>query len=678
MARSNDKTTWDRLKQGRLEDENSDELGLFSRGGTTRGMVVLPLAASFRPRQMAKTSANQELYGHLRSLRLGPLDGVGYAPFHLRVTRVARARLPEIPPSVRRGTHVIVAPEKHDSRRIAELGAKRNWRSRVYTLPKNHPFLKTPEGAAMSHPLAFYQRVSKLHGRSEAQNVREAKNFQIYIERAQADETVKKEEVEHDAAGPISMGNLGPTLDVRLAFWDAVNKKEERADAVLQFRLDAELPYWLKPADRREIVTRFVKVFEENKLGFWAAVHRPDVAGGTDPRNFHVHVVWHDRPVKKFGTVENPTPEFEKKKARECRGEDWITLLRRKYADAANNVIREVAKRDKQLPVKMLHPGSYESLGIHVTPQRHEGPKKTALRRAAILTRAARHNLNVEHIDQENVAKNAIRSIEDAIKNCPGWAADLSSFSLVKKLHYDHPAHRQHGQTKVSLDSLRSFLDEVEPLIAEWIEHGTAEKPRRRMILARKLEKAAELIMYWVTQHVRNRADLVAEWEKLDKSELTPPEPVAPVQIVTRRPAQSVRKPTLSRELETRPQPQRVQVTAPIQRAQAAAPVSTQSAPDHTTESKLDLLFHLAIASVTSRDETARKRLRQELTDISPADRQVALTRIRRSLAMLQDGTDAHRRLVEMESLFSDEGDKTQHDSPKPQPKRGSRNDLGR
>ncbi len=678
MARKDDELDWNRIKQGRLEGEKSDEFGLFSRGGATPGIVAFPSMASFRPRQKEKISANQGLYGHLRSLKLGPLDGVGYAPFHLRVARVARAKLPEIPASVRRGTHVIVSPTKKDARRIAELGAKRNWRCRAYTLPKDHPFLKTPEGAAMSHPLAFYQRVSKLHGRSEAQNVREAKNFQIYVERARADEAVKKEEVEHDAAGPISLGNLGPTLDVRLAFWDEVNKKEKRADAVLQFRLDAELPYWLTPADRREIVARFVRVFEENKLGFWAAVHRPDVAGGTDPRNFHIHLIWFDRPVKKFGTVENPSPEFEKKKARECRGEDWVTLLRRKYADAVNDVILEVTERDKRLPIRMLHPGSYESLGIHVTPQRHEGPKKTALRRAGTLTRVARHNLDVAHIDQENVANNAIRSIEDAIKNFPHWANDLSSFSLVKNLHYDHPAHRQHSQAEVSLDTLRSSLDEVEPLIAEWIEHGTKEKPRRRMILSRKLEQAARLITSCVTQHVRSRTFLEAEWEKLDKSEIIPLEPVAPVPTVTRRSAQSIRKPTLSREVETRPQPQRVQVPVPIQRAQTAAPPPNQSAPGQTTTNKVDLLFHLAVASVTSHDETARKRLRQALNDANPADRHDLLSRIRRSRAMLQDGTDVYQWLIEMERLVSGEGDATQHDSPKLQPKRGSRNDLGR
>ncbi len=609
MARNDDKIEWDKLKQGHLEGEQADEFGLFSRGRAAPGMVAIPSVASFRPRQIAKVSVNPELHTRLRALKFGSTANVGYSPFHLHVARVSRAALPKIPASVRRGTHVIISPKKQDVRRVIELGATRNWRCRAYTLPQNHPFLKTPEGAAMAHSLSFFERASRLHGKSEAQSIREAKAFQVYIERARADEDTRKEEVEHDKRGPTSFGNLGQTLDLRLSFWDAIDRMEKRADAILQFRLDAELPYWISPEDRREIVERFVKIFEENGLGYWAAVHLPDVEGGSDPRNIHLHIIWFDRPVKRFGTVDIPFPEFEEKKARECRGADWIALLRRRYADIANDVILKVAERDKQLPIRLLHPGTYESIGIFVTPQAHEGPARTALRRAGKPTRVTQRNLSVERLDQDIRAAAAMRKIDDMIALHARWSTDILALQALKNVQPYHSAHVACNFASNGLNDAHILIFNSKRAASEWEKRSSGSTSRHRMILLDRLEREAAELSLWASDQTHRHANIaghITELTEIARAEeirrntplIRPSRPSAP-----------------SREIPTRIINPRTTVRAP------AGGIYSISAPVDVASKLPEGLFKLLVAAVTASDANTREQFHMRVRAISETER---------------------------------------------------------
>ena len=613
MARKDDELDWNRIKQGHLEGEKSDEFGLFSRGGAAPGMVAIPSMASFRPRQIAKILVNPELHTRLRALKLGSTADVGYAPFHLHVARVSRAALPKIPANVRRGTHVIISPKKRDVRRVIELGAKRNWRCRAYTLPKDHPFLKTSEGAAMAHSLSFFERASRLHGKSEARSIREAKSFQIYIERARADDETRKEEVEHDRLGPISLGNLGPTLDVRLAFWDEINKTEKRADAILQFRLDAELPYWISAEDRRQIVERVVKIFEENGLGYWAAVHLPDVEGGSDPRNIHLHIVWFDRPVKKFGTVDIPFPEFEEKKARECRGADWIALLRRRYADAVNDVILQVAERDKQLPIRLLHPGTYESIGIFVTPQTHEGPARTALRRAGKPTRATQRNLSVERLDQDIRAAAAIRKIDDALALHSRWSADILALQALKNVQPYHSAHVACNFASKGLDDAHLLIFNSKRAAAEWEKRSSGSTSRHRMILLDRLEREAAGLSHWASDQSDRHTNIAGHITELRE--------IARAEEIRRHtlPVRPNRPSPPSREIPTRVINPRPTVRAPTGGMPSAS--KSVDAASRLPEGLLKLL----VAAVTASDAKTREQFHTRVRAISESERRSLL-----------------------------------------------------
>ena len=461
----------------------------------------------------------------------------------------------------------------------------------------------------MAHSLSFFGRASRLHGKSEARSIREARSFQVYIERARADEDTRKEEVEHDRRGPTSFGNLGQTLDLRLSFWDAIDRMEKRADAILQFRLDAELPYWISPEDRREIVERFVKIFEENGLGYWAAVHLPDVEGGSDPRNIHLHIVWFDRPVKRFGTVDIPFPEFEEKKARECRGADWIALLRRRYADVTNDVILKVAERDKQLPIRLLHPGTYESIGIFVTPQVHEGPTRTALRRAGKPTRVTQRNLSVERLDQDIRAAAAMRKIDDTIALHARWSADILALQALKNVQPYHSAHVACNFASNGLNDAHILIFNSKRAASEWEKRSSGSTSRHRMILLDRLERGAAELSLWAndqTHRHENIASHIAELTEIAQAE------------EARRHTPSVRpsRPSSpSREIPTRVINPRPTVRAPV------GGMSSASTPVDVASKLPEGLFALLVAAVTASDANTREQFHMRVQAISESER---------------------------------------------------------
>lgn len=207
---------------------------------------------------------------------------------------------------------------------------------------------------------------------SAARAIRRARDFQNYVERAgpYADQF---DHVESDEHGPILEGNLGKTTLERLDFWKRVDEFETRKNARIQFRIDAELPHWLSPKERRTIVTKFGQFFETRDLFWFAAVHRPPNEG--DQRNHHLHVVFHDRPR---ATKETGDIDFATKKNRSFQGRDWVQALRKDYARICTDVILRSAAEQRIDPPRIYFPGSYADLGIVRSPQKHLGPGRVA------------------------------------------------------------------------------------------------------------------------------------------------------------------------------------------------------------------------------------------------------------------------------------------------------------
>ena len=202
--------------------------------------------------------------------------------------------------------------------------------------------------------------------------------------------------IERDGAAEISegtvcsVGTIGDDGAERAAFWNAVEARE-RADGRVQCRIIAELPHALSPAGRRRIVDDFLELFAERGLAVHVVIHRPDHARaperGGDPRNVHLHVVYHDRPATR---ERRGLWRFAAKKDRGARGAPWIRTLRARYADACNRALAREGRRQR------FDPRSYAALGIDKVPQLHLGPVMAAFERQGRVTRRGAINLVCE------------------------------------------------------------------------------------------------------------------------------------------------------------------------------------------------------------------------------------------------------------------------------------------
>ncbi len=414
--------------------------------------MILRRTVFFAPRKLAMARDAPGL-----SFRSGPASELAHratvAPFHMAHSFVSRSRSRTTPRGVANGTRVAVFPRKAEVAVLRANGGRYHSRHHVWSLPADSAFLRTKTGGAMRSIAAGYAHVRRRDGQGSARHEKTSRLFQDYIERATMAEAQRAEEVEADELGLISIGNLGETRADRQGFWAAVEQAEKRADARLQCRIIAELPYWVEASDRRSIVERFGRIFEDRQLGWWAAVHKPDVAKGSDPRNFHLHLVYHDRAFlgheigfergpdpnapdpNAFGQKDGPLgqkdglgeqkdglrlvragPIFEKFKDREARGEAWIVGIKAQLADIVNDVVLTAALRDGAHPVRLMFPGSYADLGLEGRGQRHLGAKRTALERIGVGTRVGLENLGVVEAGFERQDKKTQRSWKMALR----------------------------------------------------------------------------------------------------------------------------------------------------------------------------------------------------------------------------------------------------------------------
>jgi hypothetical protein len=201
---------------------------------------------------------------------------------------------PQIPREVRRGHRIALWPNRNEVRHLKSVPeAKRHRSARMWSLPAGHAFLQTPIGQTLSSD--FAKAVAHLGREIDADKraLSRAQKHQRYIERS-GGYAKRADEIERDEKGFIVASNIGLTPDATKAFWKAALAEETRRDARVQDRLIGELPYWIRPSDRREIIERFGRVLGERNLAWFAAVHLPDRHG--DDRNFHMHLVAGTRP----------------------------------------------------------------------------------------------------------------------------------------------------------------------------------------------------------------------------------------------------------------------------------------------------------------------------------------------------------------------------------------------
>lgn len=221
----------------------------------------------------------------------------------------------------------------------------------------------------------------------------------------------------------------------------------------VQFRFVAELPHELTPEDRALIVQNFcdhLATFSRDDAGrptgmmYTAVIHAPD--SHNDRRNFHLHVIAHDRPAKwlpeyrqwdfevaeeynhkgqirvRFPFRQNKIGEVsqgQSKTGRAGSGVDFIPAMRKRFAEINNKVLeaRGIQRR--------LDPRRYEEMGIERTPTEHLGTKAAAMEAMGVPTVVGRLNAIAIWTDAEKAIRKRAAAVDTTLKSAQ---ADHRSF----------------------------------------------------------------------------------------------------------------------------------------------------------------------------------------------------------------------------------------------------------
>lgn len=265
----------------------------------------------------------------------------------------------------------------------------------------------------------------------------------------------------------------------------------------LQMRMVAELPHEISAADRAQLVQNFcdhlgsiAKDADGETLGmmYTAVIHAPDAHN--DRRNYHLHVIAHDRPaqwlpslnqwdfeveefypdpgsskvLRRFPFRQNKIGEVERKLStkkdengkskahafyqNEIAGADFIPHLRRKFAQITNQILAE-----RGIERRYDH-RTYEKMGIDRTPTEHLGTRAAALEAIGVPTVVGRLNAWAIWGDAERDIARRARKVDSALRIRQG--------ELEKLIH---DAHRTTPEA-MALHSLRELVVERSNLIS--------------------------------------------------------------------------------------------------------------------------------------------------------------------------------------------------------------------
>jgi hypothetical protein len=151
----------------------------------------------------------------------------------------------------------------------------------------------------------------------------------------------------------------------------------------IQTRIILELPYELTPKQRLRLAKRICReLFGERQIRYWAAIHAPDAHNNA--RNFHLHVVFSDRPARKvrdksgqrvwdFTILEMHEDKanrnkrwrrpYQQNRDRTFSARRWIKQTRERVAEFVNDALAEAGVE------RRVDPRRYSEMGINREPE---------------------------------------------------------------------------------------------------------------------------------------------------------------------------------------------------------------------------------------------------------------------------------------------------------------------
>jgi hypothetical protein len=445
MGRRDKEDEWEKLKPGRLDEREHDERGLVSPRARTAQAMYIRTTSFLLGREKAPLPKAPKIMARLGAVLAGNSSTAFVSTFHMRHDFVSREPSPTPKPTAyRRGKAVAVYPYSKRQIALVKKVGSFDQTSRTYIVPIGQKFLQTRIGRRLRCETAKALRHMWLAGRSIGQSKISATEFQAYISRVGLSKEDREKALDSDEKGAIDFGTIGTTLEECNSFWRAVDRYETQERARLQSRAEFELPYWISSSCRREIVEKFGDFLTGEGLQFWAAVHRPGRL--SDPRSFHLHLVYHNRQViadadEAVRQKDQPIrggrgdPIFAPKKNRNHQGDAWLKRLREEFASIVNDVLAREAVRTRQLPPFFFFPGTYGELGIDAVPQEHLGSRRTAIQRRGGTTRRGEKN---NQILEDRVSKKIDHAIDQIEIN-------LRRLRVKKRSTPDRPSHDNLG-----------------------------------------------------------------------------------------------------------------------------------------------------------------------------------------------------------------------------------------
>lgn len=286
-------------------------------------------------------------------------------------------------------------------------------------------------------------------------------------------------------------------------------KFEDGRGGRVQYRIVGELPYDVDPDARIRILKGFSDEFEKRNLPFIAVMHAPDHTN--DDRNWHFHLVYHDRPARRFtgktkdhlwnlpedapkqvadrhkitkqALEENneayigkwdftvphaylqkcrhkkTTYPFAQNKDREVTRRPFLPHLRRLLADLTNTEL-ERARKDRR-----LDPRKYSEMGIHKQTEVHLGTTNSRLETLGIPTEPgiANEAKQWEYI-KESIQEHTKKQKQALYRKVTDWNSGLnaSEISGADRARAEFAMFRweQRSRTAIEHDRISKTLEE--------------------------------------------------------------------------------------------------------------------------------------------------------------------------------------------------------------------------
>lgn len=278
----------------------------------------------------------------------------------------------------------------------------------------------------------------------------------------------------------------------------------------VQNRIIAELPHELTARERLNILTNFTQKLTEKNLPFWAVIHAPD--SNNDKRNYHVHIVYYDRPCKRV-TMETPrgkrhmwdfefvetktfpnrhtrqTRPLMQEKDREVNSRGWIYTLRGHWEEACNAGLAQAGAS------KRYDRRTYKEMGIDLDPLKHipsktfnkerkgevtvEGIDLARRQWNVLLETLANQNATLTYVRLANLEKK-VNAAKKALLENKTLRDKAAALSQAEKLGSYASAHaRAVGLTELLQDVTRLLIDRVASR-AKLIFYGSYDAQTKR------------------------------------------------------------------------------------------------------------------------------------------------------------------------------------------------------